>query len=236
MHHFAPVDNTFQALCDREPPIFSNEVVALVDQIWADACEKQPSLFDGKALGVSEISEGKLHCYSLPYRFVFAQSRNDDVARQLNLTAAAVSGVVLAGDKLFVGRRAQSVTSERGKLELVPSGGLAVPQSGSHIDFVEQLLVELEEEIAVSRERVKTVYPFALIQDKDAHVVDICCKIILSDTNADQILQEFRPNEYSQLSAHTAAEAQQMAQSTDQDWVLASNLILSHLLSTSRQS
>jgi hypothetical protein len=204
-----------------------NTVKDRVQKIWDDASMLRPELFDGKVLCVQDVDSHVMVCYPVPYRYIYAQDRDSELAAQMNLRAAAVSGVVRLNGKVFVGRRSSSVTQGSGKFELVPSGGL--PAQDGEIDYRSQLLLELAEEAHIEPEMVDSILPFAVIEDRSERVLDICCEIVLRDAHEKALLENFRAGEYEALYCFSPAEIKASIEAAPESWLPTSACIVSYL-------
>ncbi|HEY9759838.1 MAG TPA: hypothetical protein V6C97_32060 [Oculatellaceae cyanobacterium] len=224
------IDERFEVTTVTIAPKFINLECSRVEKIWQQALKENSRLFDGTALCADSVSNELLTCCQVPYRFIYAQTRDLTLKNIQNLKTAAVTGVVIAHDQIFVGKRALDVTQCPGLLELVPAGSL-VPSSATNgrVDFTLQLLSELEEEVGISRDKVREIRPFLLIDDEQEGVLDICCKILLDKCESESILDNFRPGEYSKLCALTIEELKASVEKHADRWVPASVLIIAQL-------
>lgn len=212
------ISETFEVKCDAAAPRFDEDIMEAVNDVWKRATKTQPWLFDGKALAVSRLTRDLLECFELPYRFFFAKANGIE----LDLTPAAVSGVLICNGQIFFGKRSGNVTTQRGQLELVPSGTLP------GTDFRAQLLTELQEEINVPSQNVSSVVPFCCVNEKN-RVLDVCCKLIVEDQRVDMITEGFKADEYDWLSSLTLDELSAKVRNEEQNWVPASAAIIKHL-------
>jgi hypothetical protein len=78
-------------------------------------------------------------------------------------------------DGFIFGLRNADLTTDGGKWELVPSGGLD-PDICLHnctVDYMAQFYAELAEEIGLTEAQISGAVPFALIEDPATHVFDL---------------------------------------------------------------
>ena len=205
------IEDNFIVRCLNYEPIVSPSLLKRIDEIWRSEKDSNSHLFDGRTLCVFSISDTVLECFPVPYRFFFAQQNDVAIRELLQLRIAAVSGVLIHDDHIAVGKRSNSVTEHRGLFELVPSGSLpASVDGGGNVNYMEHLLIELEEEIGLSARKVDKITPFALVQDDKAGVVDICCKMRLRATNIQNVLDSFTPSEYAEVRMMTLSQIRQL--------------------------
>ena len=174
-----------------------------VEQIWAAANAARPTgLFNGPMLSFVALREGALEAKLTDYRHFLAQKKAPHLYDALRIRPLAVSGLVRHGSCIVFGKRAGYTTQDAGRWELVPSGGLtprALDASGN-ISAETQILQELREELGVAASLVESTRPFLLVEDLEAHVIDIGFEIRLAASQA-QIEQanSQRSDEYAAL-------------------------------------
>lgn len=154
---------------------------AEIDQIWNEERLTKPYLFDGDSLTLSRFDSQGAKCVLTPYRSIYATKKSKALRKSLNLNGLAISGIMVFQDELFVGQRSQQVTSYPGYFELAPSGGLAeefVLPSGQ-VDFMGQLLSELNEEVGIASDQVLTHKFVAVVYDHDDDCFDIGYELTL---------------------------------------------------------
>ena len=126
-----------------------------------------------------------LYARRTDYRHFIAQLREPGLFGELQLRTLAVSGLVRSRHELLLGRRSAQATQDAGRWELVPSGGLSPVAGGSNLEgtamVFEQCYVELEEETGIPRSSVESAQAFALVEDPEAHVIDIGVELSMRD-------------------------------------------------------
>ncbi|MCB1135292.1 MAG: NUDIX hydrolase [Chlamydiia bacterium] len=166
---------------------FSPAIQSAVSALWN---ERPASVFDGELFC---LHGGGLQGGFVPYRYYWAKLRQPELPYQL--CALSVSGLVVCDGELLVGKRGASVSAYPEHYELVPSGGLERrAQQGARMDYIQQLLWELEEEAGIASSRVVNVQPVGLYQDSPG-LVDLCCVLRLGEKG----VLDPQTQEYSEL-------------------------------------
>lgn len=139
--------------------------------------------FDGEIVSVSDIGPGRLLAATARYGHFLAERETAGVPRAVR--PLAVTGVSCVEGKYVFGRRAANVLQEAGALEFLPSGGIDAARIGADgaIDYIGQLLAELEEECGVATDAVRATRLIGLVEDEDEGVIDIVCTIDLACTS-----------------------------------------------------
>ena len=90
-------------------------------------------------------------------------------------------------------KRASDTTEYPGFFELVPSGSIdkECADNSGIVDYKSKLLSEFTEETSLSRECVKDISGFAFVLDTNDTVYDVCCKIVIDNTERDLVIQKF---------------------------------------------
>ena len=180
-----PLTPTFR-LCLEEAGTTPPALVAVIDQIWAaEQARRGGRLHNGPMLSLVRNDADRLYARRTDYRHFIAQRREPRLFADLQLRTLAVSGLARSPRGLLFGKRSGQVTQDAGRWELVPSGGLSPPLGGSDLETTalvfEQCHVELEEETGIPRTSVESAQAFALVEDLEAHVVDIGVELSLRD-------------------------------------------------------
>lgn len=170
------IDPDFSVFLETEAPKFPDAVERLVDDLWkmVQRCGER-ELTDGWIVSAVSVAPAEIRACRVKYRYFMAQRACPELFDVLNVRPIAVSGVLECSNGLVFGRRADSMTQEAGRWELVPSGGLdgARFRDGSKVDYLVQILSELQEEVGLTGEDITSVRPFCLIDDSESDVLDI---------------------------------------------------------------
>ena len=198
-----PVSDGFTLRVSGDLPPLSSDGQAHTDSVWAALkLRREDALYDDPLLLLEHYdSEGMKGCWSNYRRYVTARDEPDRIGR---VTPIGVTGVLVCGDLVVVGERAGSVTSYPGYFELAPSGGVDRnffdPATG-RVDYVEQLLGELEEEVGLDRSVVVRIETLGVVRELDDPCCDICVRLDLGIDRAalDQALGGTVQPEYARL-------------------------------------
>jgi len=196
-------------------PKLSADLENEVERLWLaeqKLCGK--AIFNGRIMSASTVSSVGIHGYIVEYRYWIAQRARPELFKDLQVRPVAVSGLFECLDGIVFGRRAASMTQDAGLWELVPSGGIDTSKinnenSTVRIDYLSQMLTELHQEIGITSSFVSSIRPFCLVDDVDAHVLDIGIAI-KSPLSGDEVLRAHCQNatkEYDKLhiAIHTDA-------------------------------
>ena len=189
------------------------EIECQIGAIWElEKLKKGDYLFNGEVLSFVSCEKGILEARITDYRTYLAQLREPSLYDQLKVRTLALSGLVVVESDVVFGRRADYLTQDAGKWELVPSGGLtprAIRKDG-RLAFEEQILEELAEELGVARTMVNSLNPFLIVEDTLANVIDIGIAVDLSIRRVDvERACKRRSDEYSEISWINISEIDQ---------------------------
>jgi hypothetical protein len=167
---------------DATPPA----LVAVIDQIWAaERARRGGNIHNGAMLSFVRNDGDCLYARRTDFRHFIAQRREPRLFAELQLRTLAVSGLARSPHGLLFGLRSGQVTQDAGRWELVPSGGLSPSAGGSELEGMglvfEQCFVELEEETGIPRSTVESAQAFVLVEDTEAHVIDIGVELSMRD-------------------------------------------------------
>ncbi len=197
-----PIHNDFQVIVSSMELSAPDHIIKAIETIWQAAIEQPGSkLFDGKILSVTAVSPTALTCSAVPYRFFYAQRQSNIIREALQIKAVAVSGIILHNQSLYLGRRSQFTTQYPGHIELLPSGSInadLVKPSGM-VDFRQQLIEELAEEVGINHAFISEIDPLFLVFDVEEQTWDICCRITLSSNFSIGSENGLRTNEYDEI-------------------------------------
>lgn len=171
---------------------------AIIDQLWNEAQNQNPSLFNGKMLSFVSFIDGKLKGCFVDYKYYWAQLKSPKLKSVLKIKPIAISCSCTCQNKILLGKRSREVTGSPGCYELIPSGGISIDclQQGK-IDLRKQALIELEEEAFISEKNVESCTPIALIKDIHTDLFEIYIEIKLYEKNGLEKLPSYSNNEYS---------------------------------------
>ena len=171
-----------------------------IDRIWEHTTKKRNNqLFNGKILSVIQKHPDQITATSVQYKYFLAQLSLPELFNDLQIKPLAVSGLLDCTDGIVWGRRNKTMTQDREKWELVPSGGINIenidePISKTiNIDYRTQIYSELQEEIGIKKSLVLDINTFCLVQDNNSHVLDIGIHIKTA-LNSNEIIKNYMQN------------------------------------------
>lgn len=186
---------------------------ARVDMAWRRAQAAAPGErpFNGSIVSVVRASKDEIDVEITEYRRFLAQHSDRGLAAELRLRPLAVSGLLVCADGAVFGRRSPNNAEAVGQWELAPSGGVDARtlQVGQAINAVDQILVELEEELGVSRRFVERAEMFCMVQAAESGTVDLGIELSTPTLAAGKLLQAHRTcgsKEYSEVVVVPVAE------------------------------
>jgi len=146
-----------------------------VQGIWESETRRNPTAFNGTVFNVTDIRAGEIQGCFVEYKRLAAQRHDPSLFNRLRVRPLGVSGMIESPDGMIFGRRNQRLSSEVGKWELAPSGGLDAGASGSHgsVDYMHQFFDELRDETGLSESDIFDATAFALIEDPATHIFDL---------------------------------------------------------------
>lgn len=138
-----------------------------------------------------------------------AQMREPELREDLGIRALGVTGVILSGGAIWLGRRSPSTFLLPGLWELCPSGGVdfdARTEAGK-VEPARQLGLELEQELGWPAARIESAVPFALVEDLEVCVVDITYRLALqgSDEELHAAVEARANREYDRIEGFPVA-------------------------------
>lgn len=178
---------------------------ASVSEIWEQACEERGTgLFNGPIASVRKYSTDLIEVEISDYRRLLASREHKGLQQKLTVKPLAVSGLIRSPDGIVFGRRGKGNYDSVGFWELVPSGGID-PKGyviDDEVEYSNQILAELREEIGLSAERVKQMKLLCLIDDDSTNVIDLGIELIIEDASASEIRNKHKnlgSDEYTQI-------------------------------------
>jgi hypothetical protein len=223
-----PVTSTVTLL--EEKISLSASVESEVDSLWlAEQRQRKVPLFNGSIVSAVEILPVGILGRAVEYRHWVAQRARPELFDVLHVRPIAVSGLLECADGTVFGRRGVEMMQDAGLWELVPSGGLdARNRAAGEVDYRAQCMMELREEIGIDSDQVSSVRPFCLVEDLDAHVLDIGVAME-SALVADAVLRAHRTaasKEYDELRVVPRAALAEFGRSESSQLVRVSAALL----------
>jgi ADP-ribose pyrophosphatase YjhB (NUDIX family) len=133
-----------------------------VDKLWE---KREAHHFNGQIVSLKSYSPDLLIGEMIDYRVWYACVKKPSLQRVFDIHPLSVSGRVISGGKILVGRRSQKVTTHKGCLECCPSGTL----EGESPE--EAMRAELEEETGITA--VRKILPKQIYWSVDDGTWDI---------------------------------------------------------------
>lgn len=208
------------------PPAPSPEVLARIDQLWADEQESRGAAIEnGRILSLFKTDSAKLQVWETQYKWWIAQRRDPSLFSEIRIRPLAVTAFTHLGNAIVVARRSHELTQDAGLWEIPPSGSVDADRAlkNGTIDIVAQLHSELSTELNIGPSLVLALRPFALMEDTVDNVVDIVFDVCLAPHREEvESLFEVRASTeyteigiwpFSNLRDHLARERQQMSPS-----------------------
>ena len=144
-----------------------------VDRLW-DRAQLEKEVYNNTLFCLASRDEDRIIGKFVEYRYYMAMHYNPELQQILDIYPLGVSGIAFCDDKVLVGVRDAKLALYPGFLELVPSGSIE-PRAYMHneVDFIMQLMWELEEEARLSEKKVQEVHPLGLFYSRDVGLYDL---------------------------------------------------------------
>lgn len=173
-----------------------------IEYFWQK--HKQPSMFDGDALFLTNFEQSNITVCKHSYKTTFYLLHNPDSKLNQLISPIAVSGIVIdENNNTLLAKRSSQVTQYPGYYECPPSGGIE-----TNLDHQKQLLQELKEETQLVPQQIDKVNILALVKDKQANQIDILCRIKLNT----QLTKFIDNNEYTDFKVIAVNELMNFSQ------------------------
>lgn len=174
----------------------------MVDKLWDDARLNNMDLHDEAVFRLVEVVDGYLRLERFRYKTFYVYRKFPKLFHTNQKPILAVSGVTFFGQKILVGKRSNSVSSYKGKWELVPSGAIQdVDQGIISLNelAINQLRTEFAEETSLDSGVLEKISLLGLIVDTTAYTADLIyrAEIRRSGFNGNLKLSELNSREYS---------------------------------------
>ena len=161
----------------------SSSVQKKITSNWELEKQKRDTdLFDGRIFNLTEITRETLTGFYIDYSVSLAQYCDPNLFDDLGVRPLAVSGFVSCEQGIVFGLRNENLTADAGMWELVASGGVddSVRLDDGTVDFREQFLDELCEEINLPSDAIREIAPMIMLEESQTHVCDIVIETNLS--------------------------------------------------------
>jgi len=190
-----------------------------VEEYWNELLRNEPAVFNG---GISLIGKVEAHpADSLAIEYLVSDYKSYRFLkdrRRLPVVSLAVSGIVICGGDVLIGKRAGDVGQYPGYLEFPPSGNLEPACSPE-----EQVLRELREETKIAPEGVEELRLTGWGVDANCGSLDLIYRIEISQPPAEVECQE-----YEWITLKSVGEARELFK--EHQSVPTSGVILRHIL------
>lgn len=134
----------------REPLGVSEEQQRRIDRAWQGLCAQNPRYFDGRILSFEayDATRRVATARDVAYRYHAARDAVDS-----GVSFFGVTGLLRAGDRFLVGKRASTVHEYPGQWEFAPCGGIDPPPAAQDIlspgEIAQELRREAGEELGI---------------------------------------------------------------------------------------
>jgi hypothetical protein len=156
------------------PPAPNAATLNTIQKIWArEQTGRTRPMFDGQLFSLAQRAGDHLQGFFVNYSWFIAQRSEPALYPILGIKPVSVSGVLTSPDGLVFGRRADHVAQDRGRWELVPSGGI----DGTTLDPKAKLMEELAEETGCPPDAVTAARVIALVENDIERYIDICIEV-----------------------------------------------------------
>jgi hypothetical protein len=227
-----PISEDFHAFADGEIR-FPESIKQTVDNLWRQAHSENPNLFDNSIICVKSIENNRALCATVPYRYFFVQRLQPELTEPISIKPLAVTGLITGPIGIVMGVRSSKVTQYPSCIELAPSGTIDCTniKANGTIDFKQQLLLEMEEEIGISASLIESYCPMFLVFDPEESTYDICSRITLQPGVLEQLTKPTTNQEYSEIMVIAKDELKNFCQHNSERMVPSTMAILRHIYS-----
>lgn len=215
------IKNQFEVLVvdAPEPMELSDGQKQQIELIWQEELKKR-ELFNGEILSCLSFDKERLTGEFLPYKLFIAKLRNPEM--QIKIIPVSVSGLILHGDNIMIGRRSSLVSEFPGYYELPPSGGIGKEMlKEGRVELRSQIAKELFEEIGITPRKIRKIQFFMLAYDQKQDHIDLCAEIKITPFAMQSI-----SGEYTQIMTIPKNEISQFVEKYLEQFVPLSILIL----------
>lgn len=194
-----PITKDFRIfVVDDSPWSVSDKLEQQVNHIWKSEGEKR-DLKEQNTLTIVAMEKNLLFARFIPYKYVLAMHTDPSIKKELNLTTVGVTGLTECDGHLLIGKRSDQVTQYKNCYETAPSGGIEEYHfKEGKVDYLSQVLDELEEETEIPREEVKSIKEEFLAYDFTSQSIDVCIRMDLDPSVMNSVKLK-KNDEYSEL-------------------------------------
>jgi len=171
---FFPLSKNVRVHVTFEPELqVPKHIEEEIERLWVRA-QMEKQVYNNALFCLSSHDSERIIGKFVEYRSFLATQYNPELRPILDVYPLGVSGLTLSDDTLLVGTRDSTLALYPGYLELVPSGSIE-PRAYMHneIDFIMQLMWELEEEASLGEKHVQEVHPLGLFYSSDVGLYDL---------------------------------------------------------------
>ena len=194
-----PIETFTKIVIDRSPPSALDAATQRkVDHAWDALCETYPRYFNGPMLSFERFDQasGVVNASVQPYKH---HAVRDHVP--LSGSLLAITAIVVADDRILLGKRSNQTHRYSGLWELGPSGGIDLPTESNQIDragLIAEAVREVQEEAGVAPE-VLDERVVAIVHDGFVGSTDLAVVLNVQIPERIDINWEFEDNKWVSL-------------------------------------
>ena len=170
---------------DDQALVIPSKIEKAVARAWRRDIKVNPRLFDGQSFAITsedrirEDGAYKFRVSQIPFRYAHYSVTHSN-GEFLGFCPVAVTGVLVQGDRLLIGRRSKHSSGYAGALELVPAGSMS-PRAKElqRLSPIVDLYAELAEELSLGRRDVLRCYLTGMILSVADSLIDFIYTIEL---------------------------------------------------------
>ncbi|WP_244183673.1 MULTISPECIES: NUDIX hydrolase [Acetobacter] len=154
-------------------PSLSHALETEISNLWAQARQKTPALFNGCVFTADRITATTISGHWTEYRRVFAQMKNPALFPHLRLQSLAVIGLLETPDGYVLGRRHPSSLYQGNFWQSPPAGSIEKRGECADVSLPEQILAEAEEELGLTAHDLTVGAPQLICRHPGTRILDI---------------------------------------------------------------
>lgn len=166
-----------------------------IHEIWAEESKKR-LLYNGFIFCLTSYDEISLTGSYVPYKFLLAQMKDPVIRKEYILYPLGVSGLVVCGNEILIGRRSSFVSQHKGYLECIPSGSFEKGLSPE-----KRLVLELMEEACIDEQCILSKQLLGLFYSASCKMYDIGYLITVKNKEVSRSSQEYTMVQWMKFSA-----------------------------------